>query len=119
MYIQNYNDLDEKCKEEVEYLGHIARAILSLERYPEVTNPHRHGLVKAFRRGLMDLSGKCGRPIEVCDVRGEVWINIRERVPIPREAIEKFILGENLIITDKAAAPPVNMADEVKSQWNW
>lgn len=111
MYIQNYEQLDGACKEQAEFLGHIGKAILSLAWHPEVTNPHRAGLIQTFRMGLMDLSQKTGRPIEVSDVRGEVWINIRERKPITKEMLEAVFSAK--------PTQELKIKDRIQSQWRW
>lgn len=118
MYIQNYDDLDEECQKLAEICGWIAEHVI-----------YDRALPGPLREKLVELSAKTGRPIEICDVRGEIWINIRERRPIPKEAIEAFILGAKLSWQErvksiakeyhKMATPTVNMTDRIKSQWRW
>lgn len=123
MYIQNYEELDEKCRGWAEFLGYVGKAILTLE----MNNPHRESLIRSFRAGLMELSQKTGRPIEICDVKGEIWINIRERKPISKEAIESLIMNNYIDEVPipqyykpvKLVAPTVNMTERIKSQWRW
>ena len=133
MFIQNYDDLDGVCQEQAEFLGHLGKAILS----PHISKSQKEALIRSFRMGLMDLSQKTGRPIEVADVNGEIWINIREHRPISKEAIENFLIChptpspkpisyEDMMTMvelhkkyDISTAPTVNMTDRIKSQWRW
>lgn len=136
MYIQNYEDLDGACQEQAEYCGRLAEALLrpksqmwDCANLGEPTLLSRGKMQQVFRRELLELSQKTGRPIEVADVKGEIWINIRERTPISKEMIEQFLVEKQPNWREKVramakeyhgmAVPPANMTDRIKSQWRW
>ena len=92
----------------------MGKALLSLAWHPEVTNPHRSGLMKAFRMGLVELSKKIGRPIEISTVNDEVWINIRDNTPISKDAIREF-----LELKPKMAVKPAKLTERIQAEWKW
>ena len=110
MFIQNYDDLDEACKEQAETACKVGQRMLDLKSgaHPE--------LVKLFKSMCLELSVKTRRQVEVLDVRGMVFMNFRTE-PIPLKTIQA--LCPNNLIRPQMAEMPANMADRINSQWRW
>ena len=110
MFIQNYEDLDGACREQVEFLGDMAKVIMVLDN----KNPHKIELIEAFNVQLISFSQRLNRPIEIATVNGEVWINIRDNTPIPKETIKAF-----LELKPQTAVLPAKMTERIQVEWKW
>ena len=98
------------CKDQAEVACIVGQRVLDLksQAHPE--------LVKLFKNLCLELSVKSRRQVEVLEVKGEVFMNLRtDNIPL---SVIKTICPEKLI-SPKMAVMPAKLTERIQAEWKW